>query len=556
VSRYDYIIVGAGSAGCVLASRLSEDPNVKVLLLEAGAPASIFVHMPAGIRVLYNSPRHNWQFWTEPQTHLNNRRIYIPRGRVIGGSSSINSMIAIRGNPWDYNSWAARGMPQWNFNSMLPYFRKVEDATLVEDSNDPRRGFSGPIRLSYGPKRPTAKALIESAMAAGLPENNGFNGDSQVGAGFYELTIADGKRSGAFKYLERAKNRSNLTIMPNCRVRRIVVEGSRARGVVVAQKGRETTISSDREILLTAGAINSPQLLMLSGIGPADHLKSFGIRQILDLPGVGENLQDHLDCALRFEASHPTTLTPYLGLLRGGLAGARYLLRGDGPAASQGVEAGAFWGPDRTSPLPEWQAHFIIALRNPPSGERVAHGFAVRVCQLRPESRGTLRLRSADPTDAPVIDPRFASENADFISLRDGIAEMCDIVMRPPFAHHIKRPLDTQAFAGRSSLEAWLRDRAETVYHPVGTCRMGVGDDAVVDPDMRVRGIDGLRVVDGSVMPTLISGNTNLPIMAMAEKIADGMIHGERGKQPSSEISMAGTAKGAQTRSSAALAGR
>ena len=526
MATYDYIIIGAGSAGCVLASRLSEDPDVKVLLLEAGAPASLFVHMPAGIRVLYNSAKHNWRFWTEPQTHLNNRRIYIPRGRVVGGSSSINSMIAIRGNSWDYDSWAARGMPQWSFDSMLPYFRKIEDATQVKSGNDPRRGYSGPIRLSYGPERETAKALIASAVAAGLPENNGFNGGSQIGAGFYELTIADGKRSGAFRYLERAKGRSNLTILPNYPVRRIVVKGSRACGVVVAHLGRETTISADREILLTAGAIGSPQLLMLSGIGPADHLKAFGISQVVDLPGVGANLQDHLDCAIRFEASQPTTLTPYLGLLKGGLAGARYLLRGDGPAASSGIEAGAFWGPDRTSPLPEWQAHFILALRNSPPGERIAHGFAVRVCQLRPESRGMIRLRSADPNDLPAIDPRFASENADFVSLRDGIAEMCDIVMQPPFAHHIKRPIDAEAFAGRASLEAWLRARAETVYHPVGTCRMGTDDDAVVDPNMKVRGVDGLRVVDGSVMPTLISGNTNLPIMAMAEKIADHISSG------------------------------
>jgi len=527
LSRYDYIIIGAGSAGCVLASRLSEDPNVNVLLLEAGAPTSTFVHMPAGIRFLYNSSKYNWRFWTEPQAHLDNRRIYIPRGRVIGGSSSINSMIAVRGNAWDYDSWAARGMPNWSFDSMLPYFRKIEDATLVEVSDDPGRGYSGPIRLSYGPERPTAKALIESAVAAGLPENKGFNGGSQVGAGFYELTIADGKRSGAFKYLEMAKGRSNLTIIANCLVRRILVEGSRACGVVIVNKGRERTLSSDREILLTAGAIGSPQLLMLSGIGPADHLKPFGIRPVLDLPGVGENLQDHLDCTIRFEAAQPTTLTPYLGLLKGGIAGAQYLLRGDGPAASQGIEAGVFWGQDRTSPLPDWQAHFILALRNPPANERIAHGFAARVCQLRPKSRGTVRLRSADPTDPPAIDPRFASEITDFVSLRDGVAEMCDIVMRPPFAHHIKRPIDAEAFAGRASLEAWLRARAETVYHPVGTCRMGSDDDAVVDPNMKLRGIDGLRVVDGSVMPTLISGNTNLPIMAMAEKIADHIIHDE-----------------------------
>lgn len=521
VSTYDYIVVGAGSAGCVLAARLSENPDVKVLLIEAGAPKSLFVRMPAGIRVLYNSQKYNWRFWTEPQTHLNGRKIYIPRGRVVGGSSSINSMIAIRGNPWDYDQWARGGMPQWSFDDMLPYFRKLEDATLVSDRKDPLRGFGGPIRLSYGPKRETAQALIDSAGTVGLPFNRGFNSGSQIGAGFYELTIADGTRSGAFRYLEPAAGRRNLTVLSNCRVHRVHVERGCARGVVIASKGRETTVFADREVLVTAGAINSPQLLMLSGIGPADHLASMDIKPLIDRAGVGENLQDHLDCTIRFEASRPNTLTPYLGLLKGGVAGAEYIFRGTGPAAASGIEAGAFWGRDRASNLPEWQAHFILALRNPPPGERIAHGFAVRVCQLRPESRGTLRLRSANPADYPLIDPRFASVPGDFISLRDGIAEMCDIVTRRPFADHVKRSIDVEPFKGRSSLEAWLREKAETVYHPVGTCRMGADEASVVDPDMKVRGIDGLRVVDGSVMPTLISGNTNLPIMAMAEKIAD-----------------------------------
>lgn len=527
MASYDYIIVGAGSAGCVLASRLSEDANVSVLLIEAGGGKSLFVDMPAGIRILYTSDRYNWRFWTEPQQHLDNRRIYIPRGKVIGGSSSINSMIAIRCNPWDYDSWASRGMPKWSFSAMLPYLRRIEDASLVAEPDNGTRGYSGPIKLSYGPRRPTAQAFVDSLLAAGLPENHGFNGSSQIGAGFYELTIANGKRSGAFKYLERAKGRPNLTILLNCHVRRINVEGGSASGVIVVQNGRERTINCDREVLLTAGAIGSPQLLMLSGIGPADHMRSLGIKPVHHLPGVGENLQDHLDCAVRFEASQPTTLTPYMGLLKGGMAGARYILKGDGPAASQAVEAGAFWGPDRSSPLPEWQAHFANVLRNPPPGERIAHGFAVRVCQLRPQSRGTVRLRSGDPAIPPAIDPRLGSEHADLASLRDGVRDMCDMMMCGPLKNFVKRPIDAEAFGNLSSLETFVRARAETVYHPVGTCRMGADDASVVDPSMKVRGLDGLRVVDGSVMPTLLSGNTNLPIMAMAEKIADELIHGE-----------------------------
>jgi len=523
LSGYDYIVVGAGSAGCVLASRLSENPNVNVLLIEAGAPsASIFVHMPAGIRVLYTSPKYNWQFWTEPQAHLNNRKIYIPRGRVVGGSSSINSMIAIRGNAWDYDSWAAQGLPSWSYENLRPYLRKIEDATLVTRERDQDRGYSGPIRLSYGTlQHPISKAFIESAVSAGLPENNGFNGPSQVGTGFYELTIAEGKRSGAFKYLDRAKGRSNLTLMTNCRVRRIAMEGTRARGVVIEKGGREITISAEREVLLTSGAIGSPQLLMLSGIGPADHLESLGIKPVLDSAGVGDNLQDHLDCAIRLEASQPVTLTPYLGLIKGGLAGAQYILRGTGPATSQGVEAGAFWGPDKNSSLPEWQAHLIVALRNPPPNERIAHGFAIRVCQLRPKSRGTLRLRSADPSDTPAIDPRFLSDESDFVSMQEGVKQLCEIIDQPGLRKFVKRKIDIDAFTSVDSRKKWIRERAETIYHPVGTCRMGEDSNAVVDGQLRVRGIDNLRVIDGSIMPTVISGNTNLPIMAMAEKAAE-----------------------------------
>ncbi|HMN15317.1 MAG TPA: GMC family oxidoreductase N-terminal domain-containing protein [Bellilinea sp.] len=523
LSGYDYVIVGAGSAGCVLAARLSEDPKVKVLLLEAGSPASsIFVHMPAGIRVLYTSPNYNWQFWTEPQSGLNNRKIYIPRGKVVGGSSAINSMIAIRGNPADYDAWAAQGLPEWGYESLRPYLRKIEDASGVTSQHNQDRGYSGPIRLSYGTlQHPISKAFIESAKSAGLPENNGFNGPSQIGAGFYELTIADGKRSGAFKFLDQGKGRSNLTIMANCQVRRLALEGTRVRGVVIEKGGREVIIPAEREVLLTSGAICSPQLLMLSGIGPAEHLRSLGIKPVIDSAGVGSNLQDHLDCAIRLEASQPITLTPYLGLIRGGLAGARYMFRGTGPATSQGVEAGAFWGPDKHSQWPEWQAHLIVALRNPPPGERVPHGFGIRVCQLRPKSRGTLRLRSANPLDMPAIDPRFLSDESDFVSMQEGVRQMCDIIDQPALQKLIKRKLDPDAFKSPESRKKWIRARAETIYHPVGTCRMGEDRDAVVDGKLRVRGVDNLRVIDGSLMPTVISGNTNLPIMAMAEKAAE-----------------------------------
>lgn len=472
--------------------------------------------------MLYNSAKYNWRYWSEPQEHLNNRSIYIPRGRVVGGSSSINSMVAIRGNAADYDEWAATGLEGWDSAAIQRYFRKIEDARQIDAGVNPERGHSGPIRLAYGATRhPISKSLIAAAVATGLPENNGFNGVSQIGAGFFELNIADGQRFGASRYLERASRRKNLQVMTGGMVLRLIVESGRVCGVVLRKNGREITARADGEIVLSAGAIGSPQILMLSGIGPAEHLREKGIKPVLDVPAVGENLQDHLDCTVRFEASEPTTFTPYMGLVKGALAGARYILTGGGPGASQGIEAGAFWSATSDKKIPDHQAHLILALKNPPPGETIPHGFAIRVCQLKPESRGVLRLHSSNPAASPSIDPRFLSKKADMESMCDGLERLRTIVDQPVFRKHIRRVIDQQAFSDRSAMSDWIRQFAETIYHPTGTCRMGTDNQSVVDGELRLRGVTGLRVADASIMPTIIRGNTNLTVMAIGEKAAD-----------------------------------
>jgi len=520
---YDYIVVGAGSAGCAIAARLAEQPHTSVLLVEAGRDAgSVLLRMPAGIRVLYTSRRYNWRYYTEPQPQLENRRVYIPRGKVVGGSSAINSMIAIRGNPADYDGWAAQGLPGWSYREFLPYLRKIEDSRQACPEPRPDRGRNGPIRIAHGTLRHAiSQAFIDSAIATGLPENNGFNNGSQIGAGFYELTISDGQRYGAGRYLDAARADHSLHIASGCLAHRLQIQDGRVQGVVLADRNGQRLVRAEREVVLSAGAIGTPQILLLSGIGPAEHLHQHGIAPLVDLPGVGGNLQDHLDCALRFEASQPITLTPYLGLLKGAIAGARYLLTGGGPAASQGIEAGAFWSLDGHSPVPDHQAHLILALRNPPAGARIAHGFALRICQLRPRSRGHIRLRDANPRSAPLIDPQFLSEAADLDDLRQGVERLREIVRQPALQAYIRRNLDPGAFGDAPALSRWIRAHAETIYHPSGTCRMGVDDMAVVDGELRVRGISNLRVADASIMPDVIRGNTNLPVIAIGEKAAD-----------------------------------
>lgn len=526
---YDYIIVGAGSSGCALAERLSRDETARVALIEAGkSDKSLLIRMPAGVRLLYNGAAYNWKFSTTAQPELEARKIYIPRGKVIGGSSSINSMIAIKGARSDYEKWAAVSSPEWGPENMYRVLREIEDCSALPLESRNGRGQDGPIKLSRRLTGHTlSEAYIEACEQAGIGQNDeGFNGENQAGAGYFDVNIANGKRHGASMFLEKASGRSNLTVLSGLPVRRVQLENGAACGVVVKKGTDEVLLRADSEVILSAGSIGTPQLLMLSGIGPSTHLRETGITPIIDAPEVGQNLRDHLDCSIRWATQGVDTYTkyfrPYEGLCHSALAGAQYLLKGTGSAATQGIEAGAFWGTDRPDQA-EFQTHLVLALKWPPKGEQhPKNGFALRVCQLNPQSVGEIRLASADPNDAPFIDPRFLSHSKDLDMLADGVTRMVDVVESGAMRTYLDKAIDKDALSTDPEVvRRWIRKTAETVYHPVGTCRMGSDDSSVVDSALRVRGVENLRVVDASIMPTILSGNTNLSCMAI------GLIAGE-----------------------------
>lgn len=530
-SHFDYIIVGAGSSGCALAERLSRDNAVQVALLEAGkSDRSFLVSMPAGVRLLYEGAAYNWKFRTTPQPELASRQIYIPRGKVIGGSSSINSMIAIKGARADFEDWARATSPAWGPDNVFRVLREIENASGLPEEHRDGRGMDGPIRLSrrlIGHE--LSDAYIAACEQAGIARNDeGFNGESQLGAGYFDVNIADGKRHGASMFLKLAAGRPNLTVVPRQAVRRIHLERGIARGVVVQQGTSETLLQAESEVILCAGAIGSPQLLMLSGIGPSEHLRDTGIATVVDAPEVGQNLRDHLDCAIRWSTTGTATFTkyfrPYEGLVHSALSGARYLATGTGDAATQGIEAGAFWSDGQSSEA-EFQSHLVLALKWPPSGEHPKDGFALRVCQLKPRSVGEIRLTSRDPQDAPLIDPRFLSDSTDLEALADGVARSAEVLQNGEMRRYLDQAVDRDATStDRKTLHNWVRKTAETVYHPVGTCRMGADADAVVDSMLRVRGVENLRVADASIMPTIPRGNTNLICMAIGSIAAETIL--------------------------------
>lgn len=528
MQEFDFIVVGAGSAGCVLANRLTADSGNSVLLLEAGGKDDhIFYKMPAGVMKLLGGKRGNWYYHTDPQRHLDNRCLYWPRGKVLGGSSSINGMIYIRGHARDYDHWRQLGLEGWSFGEVLPYFRRSE---TNENGSDDFHGSEGPLHVS-NPRSPNPlfKAFIAAGGQAGYPLTPDFNGLRQEGFGPYQHTIRAGERSStAAAYLRPALSRPNLHVQTNALVGRIVFEGRRAVGVEYVRDGKTFVARARREVILAGGVVNTPQLLQLSGIGDPDLLASFGIPVIAALPGVGGNLQDHLDCTIINRSSRPVTLHSQMNPLAMGITGLRYLLNRSGPGTSNGLECGGFVRTRSECERPDVQLHFVAAvLLDHARGKSPGHGFTVHACQLRPESRGSITIRSRDPRDHPSIQPNYLASEVDRAVLRESVRITRRVLAQDAMAPFLGEELEPGHRAqSDTDIDAWVRRNAETIYHPVGTARMGRTGDrlAVVDAACRVHGIDGLRVVDASVMPTLVGGNTNAPTIMIAEKISDAIL--------------------------------
>jgi choline dehydrogenase len=522
-TEFDYIIIGAGSAGCVLANRLSEDPDARVLLIEAG-PRDLhpFIHMPAGLSKLVNKKGVNWDYDTAPEPQLDNRTLWWPRGRVLGGSSSINAMCYIRGVPGDYDDWAAAGASGWDWNGVLPYFRRSERNSRGDDA---LHGSMGPLYVSdLRYTNPLSSVFIEAGQQAGFARNTDFNGPRQQGFGFYQVTQKNGARcSSAVAYLDPARERRNLHVVTGALVTRISIEGGRATGVVYSSGGRSYHQRAVREVLLSGGAINSPQLLMLSGIGPADELRKHDIEVLHDAPQVGRNLQDHLDvCTLQ----HSTQRVTYDRASDVRVAFDYYLRGHSGPGSSNLAEAGGFvrsaLAPDDRADI---QLHFVPAMLDDHGRHRLAgDGYTAHACFLRPRSRGHIGLVSASAGDKVRIQANYLSDPEGF-DLKMMLE--CAKLSRTLFAQKAFDPYrGAPIFPARSDLSdaeliEFVRAKAESVYHPVGTCRMGDDESAVVDSQLRVRGVQGLRVIDASVMPSLIGGNTNAPTIMIAERASD-----------------------------------
>jgi len=516
---YDYVIVGAGSAGCVLANRLSEDADVSVLLLEAGPPdVNENIHVPLGYLKL-GGTEVDWDYHSAPEAHCLGRRITLPRGRVLGGSSSINAMVYIRGNSLDYDAW---GVPGWSWAELLPYFLKAEDN---ERGASEWHGVGGPLPVSEERSHNLiSHAFVDAGVEAGLPRNEDFNGAQQDGVGMYQVTQRGGMRaSAAVAYLHPVMERANLTVLPYMHVQRILFDGTRAVGVQATQLGQMQELRAEREVILCAGAYNSPQLLMLSGVGPAEHLAMREVEVLLDRPSVGENLSDHPATQLVWTTPEPQSLL--LALEPAALQ--QYEATQTGPFASNLAEAGGFTRVGEGAPAPDIQFHVAPVhivdegLRDPE-----AHGVWVSPCLLTERSRGSVRLASSDPSAKPIVHNSFYADGEDLERMVAGLRSAIDICGQPAMTPYCAEPFNVPADDSDEALRLHAARTTFAVYHPVGTCRMGEDADAVLDTELRVNGLEGLRVVDASVMPVVPRGNTNAPTIAVAERAADLIRHG------------------------------
>lgn len=524
--RFDYIVIGAGAAGSAVASRLTEDPDTSVLLLEAGGRDSSFlVHIPVGFTKL-SGPRYNWGFETVPQPELGNRTMWYPQGRLLGGSTSINAMIYIRGNTHDYDHWAELGNDDWGFEQVLPFFRKAEHN---ERLNDRYHGSDGAMNVTEQVgHNELSKAFVRAAQELGLPFTADFNGAEQDGVGYYDVTQKNARReSAATAYLRHAKRRSNLTIQTGALATKILVEHGRAVGLRYLVNGREHVAYADREVVLSAGAVNSPRLLLLSGIGPADELEALDIDVVHDLPGVGKNFQDHMDVYLTAE----TTEVSYNRSDRpvpAALAMIQYLLYRTGPITASVCEAGMFVRSSGEVSAPDIQMHCLPAYVIDHGRLRVkGHGMTINTCNLRPRSRGSVTLRSADPTTPPAIDPAFLQDPYDWKISLEGFRWGREMLATKAYAPYVKQEhMPGADVRTDTEIREYVKKWAKTDYHPVGSCKMGDDELAVVDQELRVHGLAGLRVVDASIMPTLISGNTQATSIMIGEKGAHHILHG------------------------------
>ena len=526
---FDYIIVGAGSAGCVLADRLTEDGRSSVLLLEyGGSDRSIFIQMPAALSIPMNSKTYNWGYESEPEPHLGGRRIACPRGKVLGGSSSINGMVYVRGHPLDFERWEEEGAKGWGYRNVLPYFRRAE---TFQGSADAYRGDAGPLTTADGRRsNPLYGAFIEAGRQAGYGVSADLNGERQEGFGALGMTVRNGVRSStANAYLRPAMKRPNLEVATHALATQIAFEGRRAVGVHYRSRGREQKARARREVILSGGPINSPQLLKLSGVGAGAELRSIGIDVVADRPGVGENLQDHLEFTFQVASKQPITLFAHTGLFSRALIGAEWLTRGRGLGASNHFEAGGFIRSRAGVRYPDIQFHFLpMAVAYDGSTLAKEHGFQAHVGPMRSKSRGSVRLKSPNPVEPPRIQFNYMSHPEDWIEMRACVRLTREIFAQRAFDPYRGREIKPGAdCVSDEAIDAFVRDHVDTAYHPSCTCKMGSPVDpfAVVDPETRVIGVEALRVVDSSIMPSITNGNLNAPTIMLAEKAAD-MIRG------------------------------